>query len=153
MKKFLVLFFCFAFVCACGKKQDLSKELLGDQKDEEQILAAMNFLTQETQIPFEEIKAAQEKQSPVQTEQKTEQKTAPKTAKTTAAETNTKQEVKTAQKQETKTAQEDKTQEQKTEQTPQETAYSQLPEGEKTIEIFLDPNNLPKEILKTKDGR
>lgn len=155
MKKFITLFFCFAFICACGKKQDLQKELLGGQKDEQQVQAAMEFLMQETQVPPQEVKAEKEQQPAVKTEQKTETKTsAAKNTKTTAAKTTAKQNVKTEQpKQETTPATETKPQ---TEQAPKETQvvqYDQLPDGEKTIELFLDPNNLPKEILKTKDGR
>lgn len=129
MKKFLLLTFCFALICACGKKQDLSEELLG-QKEEAQIIAAMEFLTQETQVP-QEIKTEEETIKPAP---KAEQKPAVKT---------TRQTVKTEQKQEPAATGQEK----------QDVQIPQLKEGENTVEIFLDPNNLPKEILKTKDGR
>lgn len=129
MKKFLLLTFCFALICACGKKQDLSEELLG-QKEEAQIIAAMEFLTQETQVP-QEIKTEEETIKPAP---KAEQKPTVKT---------TKQTVKTAQKQDPGAIEQEK----------QDVQIPQLKEGENTVEIFLDPNNLPKEILKTKDGR
>lgn len=127
MKKFLFLIFCLAFICACGKKQDLSQELLG-QKDEAQVMAAMEFLTQEVPAPAQETKTEQT----TKTEVKTEQKTKAKNTKT-----NTKQNAK----------------EEQPQQEAQSAQYPQIPEGEQTIETFLDPNNLPKEILKTKDGR
>ena len=101
MKKFLALLCCLFFICSCSsKKQDLSQELLGDQKDEAQVQAAMAFLTQEEQAP--EVKAEQvqkpaektEQKTETKTEQKTEQKTtknatATKTTKTNTAKTNT----------------------------------------------------------------
>lgn len=148
MKKFLFLIFCLAFICACGKKQDLSQELLG-QKDEAQVIAAMEFLTQETQVPQEikqEIKTEEETKPAPKAEQKPTAKTTQTTAKTT------KQTVKTEQKQEQKPT-EQKQEQAAPQQKSQDTQIPQFKEGENTVEIFLDPNNLPKEILKTKDGR
>ena len=116
MKKFLLLTFCFALICACGKKQDLSEELLG-QKEEAQIIAAMEFLTQETQVP-QEIKTEEETIKPAP---KAEQKPAVKT---------TRQTVKTEQKQEPAATGQEK----------QDVQIPQLKEGENTVEIFLDPN-------------
>ena len=138
MKKFLVLFLVIAFVCSCkGKKQNLAQELLGD-KAEEQRIAAMEFMAQETELP-EVIK----KTEPAKTE-----KTSVKTNKTEVKNTKT-DTSKTTAKQDEKPSQVKQEENQPT----QAEEKTQTQGDEQTVEIRLDPNNLPKEILKTKDGR
>lgn len=132
MKKFLVFIFSVFFVCACkAKNQNLAQELLGD-KAEEQRIAAMEFMAEKAQVT----------EIPVKTK-KTTTKTEVKNTKIISAKTTEKQTEKVAQNKE----------EIEQEQPAQEVQKEQFEASEKTVEIFLDPNNLPKEILKTKDGR
>ena len=143
MRKIIALLFCVILMCSCNKKQDLAKELLGTQKNEEQVQAAMAFLTQEIQMPLQENKT---KQTVLKENQKTETKVnAAQNIKVTTTKTAVKQNVKT-EKQEAKTLQE-------TAEQSQESQTEELQIQENTVEIKLDTNNLPKEILKTKDGR
>ncbi len=138
MKKFLVFILAVSCVCACkAKNQNLAQELLGD-KAEEQRIAAMEFMAEEAQVT----------EIPVKVEKT---KTEVKNTKTNSAKTTAKQSVKTAQNKE-EVKQEQPAQEIKQE-IKQEAQKEELEASEKTVEIFLDPNNLPKEILKTKDGR
>lgn len=129
MKKFLILLFAVIFVCACkGKNQKLTQELLDEQADEQRV-AAMEFMTQET-VALPEI--------PAKTEGSKTVKSSSKTVKTEVKNTKTNTE-------------RQKEKANKTEEIKQEEQNQQATEN--TVEIFLDPNNLPKEILKTKDGR
>ena len=131
MKKIFCLILCCAFICSCkgSKNQSLTQELLG-QQEEAQIIAAQEFMAQETVIEPEIIPEIEQKQ--------------PKTEKKTVKTKNTK----------TQTAKSESVKEEiKTEMPEQVAENVQLPNAEKTVEIILDPNNLPKEILKTKDGR
>ncbi|MBQ2313140.1 MAG: DUF3108 domain-containing protein [Elusimicrobiaceae bacterium] len=125
MKKFLLIIFCFTFICACktSQKQQSEQEVAVTQKQE--IAAEVT----EEKPEVKEIKK----------EPKQEVKTVKQSTKTEVKQTNkevAKQEIKQPLKEEVK----------------QEVKPVQSAEI-KTTEVRLDNKNLPKEILKTDDGR
>ena len=126
MRKFLFVIICFLFICACKTAQkEMPNQELVDAMEQQQN-AAQEFMTETPLVQTEAKEEVKETKQEIKTKQ-----TTPKTE--------IKQESKPIVKAETK-------QETEKEQPVQPTEIQ-------TTETRLDPNNPPKEILKTDDGR